>query len=95
MDAVDPSVGFGLVYDRLGRTPWTGLAVEKANQEHGIVTPSHDVGGEIPWDDLPVGALVRVFPNHACLTAAAHHHYHVVEDGGAVVTAVWQRVNGW
>ncbi len=95
MDAVDPSAGFGLVYDRLGRTPYAGLAVEKANQEHGIVTASHGPGGDIPWDDLPVGALARVFPNHACLTGAAYDRYHVVEDGGAEVTAVWQRVNGW
>lgn len=95
MDAIDPSVGFGLVHDRLGRAPYPGLAVEKANQEHGIVTATHGAGGDMPWDALPPGATVRVYPNHACLTAAAYDRYHVVEDGGDTVVAVWERVNGW
>ena len=43
---------------------------------------------------LKVGALVRVAPNHACMTAAAHDRYHVVEDGDEVLAA-WPRVNGW
>ena len=48
----------------------------------------------LPFARLPVGARVRVAPNHACLTAAAHDRYHVV-DGGERVLAVWERVNGW
>ncbi len=44
--------------------------------------------------DLPIGAKVRVAPNHACMTAAAHERYHVVEGSDAVV-AVWPRMNGW
>ena len=42
----------------------------------------------------PIGARVRVAPNHTCMTAAAHRCYHVV-DGGREVIAVWDRVNGW
>lgn len=90
MDAVDPSVGFGLVWDELAQNRFEGLAVEKANQEHGIVTAR----GGMPWDALPVGARVRVFPNHACLTSAAYDRYHVV-DGGDEIVAVWERTNGW
>ena len=44
--------------------------------------------------DLPIGARLRVAPNHTCLTAAAHDRYHVV-DGGQEVIATWDRVNGW
>ena len=48
----------------------------------------------LPFDRLPIGALVRIAPNHTCLTVAAHDRYHVV-DGGRDVIAVWDRVNGW
>ena len=41
-----------------------------------------------------MGALVRVAPNHTCLTVAAHDRYYVL-DGGDQVIAVWDRVNGW
>jgi D-serine deaminase-like pyridoxal phosphate-dependent protein len=44
--------------------------------------------------DLPVGARVRIAPNHTCMTVAAHDRYHVV-SGGQDVEAVWHRVNGW
>jgi len=45
-------------------------------------------------EDLPIGARVRIGPNHACLTAAAHDRYYVV-DGGDEVLAEWDRVNYW
>jgi D-serine deaminase-like pyridoxal phosphate-dependent protein len=44
--------------------------------------------------DLPVGALVRIAPNHTCMTAAAHDRYHVV-NGSDHVEDVWHRVNHW
>ena len=44
--------------------------------------------------DLPVGAKLRIAPNHTCMTAAAHDRYYVV-DGGDEVVATWSRVNGW
>jgi D-serine deaminase-like pyridoxal phosphate-dependent protein len=37
---------------------------------------------------------VRVFPNHACLTAAMYDRYQVVA-GGDELLAAWPRVNGW
>jgi D-serine deaminase-like pyridoxal phosphate-dependent protein len=58
-------------------------------QEHGLAT----CDGEWPWDELPIGARVRILPNHACLTAAAHDRYHVL-DGGTLV-ATWERCRGW
>ena len=44
--------------------------------------------------DLPIGAKLRIAPNHTCMTAAAHDRYYVVEGGDEVV-AIWSRVNGW
>lgn len=82
--------GFGLMLDRAGRPAFGEAIVQRTHQEHG------EVRGEapLPFDRLPIGALVRIAPNHTCLTVAAHDRYHVV-DGGPEVIAVWDRVNGW
>ena len=63
--------------------------VRRAYQEHGVVEadPAHPL-------DLPVGAKLRIAPNHTCMTAAAHDRYFVVEGSDEVV-AIWPRVNGW
>jgi D-serine deaminase-like pyridoxal phosphate-dependent protein len=83
--------GFGRVLD-LDGNPFPGEAiVTRVHQEHGEVR----AGGDVPWfcARLPVGARVRVVPNHACLTAAAHARYHVLEGGR--LTAIWERCNYW
>ena len=49
---------------------------------------------EVPFEQLVIGAKVRIGPNHACITAAAHDRYYVV-DGGIDVIAEWDRINGW
>jgi D-serine deaminase-like pyridoxal phosphate-dependent protein len=82
--------GFGRVLDRDGHPTLGEAFVARAYQEHGEVHSD----APLPFDRLPIGARLRVVPNHACLTAAAHDRYHVV-DGGAEVVAVWGRVNGW
>jgi D-serine deaminase-like pyridoxal phosphate-dependent protein len=82
--------GFGLVLDAAGRRSFGEAIVERANQEHGIVASN----ATLPFERLPVGAHVRVAPNHVCMTAAAYDRYHVV-DGSDAVIAVWERVNGW
>jgi D-serine deaminase-like pyridoxal phosphate-dependent protein len=82
---------FGRVLDLDGK-PFPGEAlVTRVHQEHGEVRAAE--GGTLPLDRLPVGARVRVAPNHACLTAAAHDRYHVLE-GGRIV-AEWPRCNDW
>jgi D-serine deaminase-like pyridoxal phosphate-dependent protein len=81
--------GFGLVLDAQGRQSFGDAIVERANQEHGVVSAA----APLPFDRLKVGTLVRVAPNHVCMTAAAYDRYHVVE--GHAVTDVWHRVNGW
>ena len=81
--------GFGLVLDLAGARSHGDAVVRRAYQEHGVVEadPAHPL-------DLPVGAKLRIAPNHTCMTAAAHDRYFVVEGGDEVV-AIWQRVNGW
>ncbi len=88
-EAAPKDYGFGLMLD-LDGTPRHGDAiVRRAYQEHGLIDldPAHPV-------DLPIGGLVRIAPNHTCMTAAAHDRYYVI-DGGDEVVAMWPRVNGW
>lgn len=82
--------GYGLVCDAEGR-PLEDLVVVDANQEHGIV--ARRGGGPIDFARFPLGALVRILPNHACATAAQHAEYQVLRDGA--LTAVWERFGGW
>jgi D-serine deaminase-like pyridoxal phosphate-dependent protein len=83
-------VGYGLVA-RADGTPYAPeLIVARAYQEHGVVQSA----GPIPFDALPIGARVRVFPNHVCMTAAMYDRYHVVAGSDAVVDE-WPRHNGW
>jgi D-serine deaminase-like pyridoxal phosphate-dependent protein len=82
--------GFGLMLDADGRPSFGEAIVVRTHQEHGEVRGD----APLPFERLPVGALVRIAPNHTCLTVAAHDRYHVV-DGGREVIAVWDRVNGW
>jgi D-serine deaminase-like pyridoxal phosphate-dependent protein len=82
--------GFGLMLDIDGKPSFGDAIVGRIHQEHGEVRGEHP----LPFDALPIGALVRIAPNHTCLTSAAHDHYHVV-DGGREVIATWDRVNGW
>lgn len=82
--------GFGLMLDSDGRSTFGDAIVARVHQEHGEVHGD----GPLPFDRLPIGALVRIAPNHTCLTVAAHDRYYVV-DGGRDVIATWDRVNGW
>jgi len=81
---------FGRVLDLDGLPTLGDAVVTRVHQEHGEVRAAE---GALPLARLPVGARVRIAPNHACLTAAAHPHYHVLEEGRVVAT--WERVNHW
>lgn len=83
--------GYGLVCSA-ERLPYPDLIVTDANQEHGILALRPGSAAILP--DLPVGAQVRILPNHACATAAQHDRYHVVGAGGQV-EAAWPRFSGW
>ena len=81
--------GFGLVAD-LNGDPIGELCIDRVHQEHGeIVVSKPDTFAQIP-----VGSKVRIYPNHACMTAAAYDAYNVV-DGGTMVIDTWPRCNGW
>lgn len=82
--------GFGLVMAAEGSTPYPGLRVDAANQEHGIITLSTDY----ELGAFPIGSRLRILPNHACMTAAAHSGYRVSGESGEI-GAFWERCNGW
>ncbi|HEY6979831.1 alanine racemase [Reyranella sp.] len=85
-----PKVGFGTIAD----APAKDMAVVACSQEHGFV----GADDPIPFGNLPIGSRVRVWPNHACITAAAYDRYYVVDselDGGKSVVDTYDRVNGW
>lgn len=84
--------GYGLVCDVDG-TPWPDLIVEDASQEHGIIKVRQGSAATLP--DIPIGARVRILPNHACATGAQHDVYHVVESGSRAIIATWPRMRGW
>ncbi|MDO9370324.1 MAG: alanine racemase [Sphingopyxis sp.] len=84
-----PEAGYGLVCDTATLKPLGGLAVSTVHQEHGNVP----IPDESWFARLPIGSLVRILPNHACLTCAAYTSYDVLRDG--TLTGQWPRVGGW
>lgn len=85
-----PKVGFGTIAD----APSKDMAVVECSQEHGFVGSSDP----IPYGNLPIGSRVRIWPNHACITAAAYDQYYVIDselDGGKSIVDVYDRINGW
>jgi D-serine deaminase-like pyridoxal phosphate-dependent protein len=63
--------GYGLVVGH------PDLRVERLFEEHAIVTSAEPV-------ELPVGARVRVIPNHACAAVNLHEQLLVVQNSAAV-----------
>ncbi|MFC3442479.1 DSD1 family PLP-dependent enzyme [Sphingobium rhizovicinum] len=87
----DVDQGYGLVCGVDG-APFGDLIVAQANQEHGVLALRTGSTGRLPR--LAIGDRVRIFPNHACATAAQHDRYHVVR-GDDAVEAIWPRFGGW
>ncbi len=80
-----PQGGFGAV---VGRPNWK---IMKLAQEHSVVT---DVSVE-DFQNVNVGDVFRVVPNHSCLTAACYEFFLVIEDNGDEIVDVWVPVKGW
>lgn len=80
-----PDAGYGWLCDPVSLAP-LGLSIETVHQEHGTVPVKDDT----VYDQLPIGALVRILPGHACLTAAGGYGRYHLADG-----RVWDRVDGW
>jgi D-serine deaminase-like pyridoxal phosphate-dependent protein len=85
-------IGFGLVRPVHGAVvPPVHLFVAEVHQEHGLIAAAE---GELPWDSLPIGAKVRILPNHACLTVAPFDRYHI-DQGDGLAGVEWSKVSGW
>ena len=84
--------GYGLVCDVDG-VPYPDLIVVETSQEHGVVAVRPGVDAKLPH--LPIGARVRILPNHACATGSQHDQYRVVRSGSRALVATWPRMRGW
>lgn len=83
--------GYGQVCD-LNGVPLPGYLISGANQEHGIISLAKGVDTGIA-ERFPLGALLRILPNHACATGAQFPEYHALMPDGS--TEVWPRFYGW
>ena len=81
---LDPDAGYGTVCDLEGDP--VDLRLTEVSQEHGKM-----VGPDV--SNVEVGSLLRIVPNHSCLTAALFDRYFVME--GDEVTDEWRPVRGW
>lgn len=84
-------IGFGMIMDATCARRIDRVRVGHVYQEHGMLVSD----GPFPFDVLPIGARVRVLPNHVCMTAAMYDTYRVVEGRGEAVLDLWPRINGW
>ena len=88
--ALPCDLGYGLVRDADGEETLGRLIVSGVHQEHGEI----DGVSTEAFARLPIGAKVRVLPNHVCMTAAPYDHYLVVNGGSGIVDR-WDKISGW
>ena len=84
-----------------------GWIVGRFSQEHGIVTwgagnkKAREMTSTPPpvQDELKVGQLVRLWPNHACITSSHFGWYFVVDEDQEgredEIVDVWIKARGW
>eukprot|EP00824_Muranothrix_gubernata_P014214 TRINITY_DN29471_c0_g1_i2.p1 TRINITY_DN29471_c0_g1~~TRINITY_DN29471_c0_g1_i2.p1 ORF type:complete len:381 (+),score=35.69 TRINITY_DN29471_c0_g1_i2:126-1145(+) len=65
------------------------LRITRLTQELGTVEGTE----ETDWDSFHLGDLLRIIPNHSCLTAALFPCYHVIEEGRIIEE--WRPDRGW
>ena len=82
--------GYGQVCDVSGQVI-DGYTLSSANQEHGILSRTGELDGDIATR-FPVGTVLRILPNHACATAAQFPEYIAVDADAA---QTWARFYGW
>lgn len=79
---------------------WT---VGRFSQEHGILTwaagKRKGSPSKPPTDEVAVGQLVRLWPNHACITSSHFGWYFVVDEDREgkedEIVDVWVKTRGW
>ena len=86
---VDPDCGFGLIFSEDGCRYYPTLKLAALTQEHGEIRVNEPLAAR----DFPLGARVKILPNHSCLAAACFDRYYIL-SGGEVVDA-WKPVRGW
>ncbi|MCX5539255.1 DSD1 family PLP-dependent enzyme [Paraburkholderia sp. CNPSo 3076] len=85
--------GYGLPCS-LDGTPLTDWVLSGANQEHGILSPAHEIQQTTSLATrFPIGTKLRILPNHACATGTQFPEYHALSADGD--TTVWSRFHGW
>lgn len=86
---MDEEFGYGTVMSAdMGTRLWE-LRVTALSQEHGQIT----VNSPRHAEEFPIGTVLRVVPNHSCLSAALFDAYHVLR--GHEVVGQWRPVRGW
>ena len=84
-----PHAKYGLICDVKTCKPFPELNICELHQEHGTINVP-----EKKWFEIfPIGSLLRILPNHSCLTCAGHEKYHILQNNQ--ISKVWKRVNGW
>jgi len=97
-DSAPQDGGFGTVQGR------PDLLLAAVSQESGkiVATGTGSADGNLkvgakrarpPEADLPLGSLVRILPNHSCLTAACHPLYYILR--GDKIVDVWRPCRGF
>ncbi|KAJ5391535.1 hypothetical protein N7509_007025 [Penicillium cosmopolitanum] len=70
------------------------LMVERISQEHSIISWEMAAQESIP---LQVGQIVKIYPNHSCVTGAFYGFYFVIDsslDEASRVVDIWVRGRG-
>jgi D-serine deaminase-like pyridoxal phosphate-dependent protein len=86
-----PDTGYGLCAALDGNLLTPDAAVFDVHQEHGEIRCQASPG----LANLQVGSRLRIYPNHACMTAAMYDRYHLVRGPGTDVLQVWDKTQGW
>ncbi|KAJ5819451.1 hypothetical protein N7474_005042 [Penicillium riverlandense] len=78
--------------DVTGSAAGDRLFVARISQEHAIVLWQKEAQRKIP---LEIGQAVKIFPNHACITAAFYSWYFIVDSetdpNASTIVDVWVR----
>ena len=87
-----PSGGYGIVIAPASAVGWR---LARISQEHGTLVRNSEAGPVSDGLGVVPGQVLRITPQHACLTAAQHAWYYVVENSGDEVVDVWVPWKGW
>jgi len=85
-----PDAHYGYVCDPVSMGRLGSLSIQTVHQEHGSVSVDDDIW----FERLPVGSMVRILPNHVCMTAAGGFGKYLVMNDGQIVDE-WDRIDGW